>query len=439
MNQGALREASGSVPVGRRFYGLIDEAMREIDRRSPDYLGRFGVSLPEPAAFAQRNRTNPGCHALSAGDIEGVVDVANRYLADRYRTSAHEDGSFFAEWVGMVGVDAYRATDEAFDLDVVRDAEGETAVSLQTDYDLRATPAGTGYYIRKRGKHPVLLINATGLPIEIWRRILGDAAHDFRLIVPIRRHGDLFLGGIASHVPLEREASDLISIIDAEAIDAVHVLAWCNGARLAVEATAQLGRCAASLTLIAPMFTGIADIQASPTPLELIIDSVAKTPKTAEIFAVGIAEMARPTDWSKVSPEDRRQREEIFRLPNRRHLEILLKPLLSVDSLMNVARRVASDERHPTLDRLSSLKLPLMVILGSHDGIVRNQTTIDALRKAGCRSATLLLRGAGHDLHDLQYRYVRYAVSHFVEQQQRPMPMARLLPISEPLIGTASQ
>jgi len=430
------------VRVGPRFYGLIDDALREIDRRSPEYLRHFGIALPDPAAFAQRNQTNPGCHGLSTGDVERVVAAANRYLGGRYPASGHEDGSFFAEWVGTVGIDAYRATDEAFDLEVVRDAEDETAFSLQTDYDLRATSAGAGYYIRKEGRRPVLLINATGLPIEVWRRILGDAAHDFRLIVPIRRHGDLFLGGIAQHVSLEQEASDLISIIDAEAIDAVHILAWCNGARLAVEAAGQLGRRAASLTLIAPMFKGIADLPPSPTPylrdLQAILDAVAQAPKAAAIFAARIAETARPMDWSKVSPADARQREEIFRLPSRRHLEQLIKPLMSAESLVNVAQRVASDERHPTLDRLSRLKTPVMVILGSHDGIVSNQTTIDALRKAQCPSATLLLRGAGHDLHDLQYRYLRFAFSHFLDKRRGPRPMARLLPIGEPLSAPAS-
>ena len=112
---------------------------------------------------------------------------------------------------------------------------------------------------------------------------------------------------------------------------------------------------------------------------------------------------------------------------------------MSADSLVNVARRVASDEQHPTLDRLSRLKLPLMTILGSHDGIVSNQTTVDALHEAQCRSATLLLRGAGHDLHDLQYRYLRYALSHFLDRQQRPPPMARLVPVDGPLTATASR
>jgi pimeloyl-ACP methyl ester carboxylesterase len=414
--------AGGVLPGGDATAFLA-----EIESRDAAYLERFPVALPDPGAFFRRNEAalaRCGVDKRTCGAVlaEGIARIRERC------DTVPCDGVFFADWLGTVLVDAYLDAHDGVSSATVVPADRTVADVLETDYEHRAVPGGS-CYVRRKGRIPVVLVNATGLPIRTWCRLLSDGTHDYRLIVPVRSHGDLFAGGIRHHVPLRREADEIVAMVEAVAESEVHILGWCNGARLSIELAALLGARAASLTLVTPMLKGIDGIPASPTPyardLQTILDLVHRKPEMAAVFTRKLAETAAPIDWSRVARDDFRKAEEIFRLPNRHNIEDLLRPLLTADSLANVARRVESDETHPTLERLSALAVPLMVILGSHDTIVSNRNTLDTLDRAGCVRAGFLLLGAGHDIHDLQYRYLRRALSHFIDRGRPPPPTAR--------------
>ncbi len=412
-----------------RFSALLDDALSELSQRDEAYLTRFPLPLPDPAGFARAHAGGAGAGGLPAHAVETALEEGNAHLRARYATEPGENGTFLAEWVAAAALDAYRAAGRRMCLQAVAQPARAVRDAFAADYDLRAA-GGAEYYVRRRGTHPVVLVSATGVPIEAWQRFVGDPEHDYKLLVPVRRHGDLFAGGISANVRLEDEAADMLAMVEREELAGVHVLGWCNGARPAVELAALLGERAASLTFTTPMLKGIAGVQPAWTryakDLQMVLDIVGKDPRTAAGLAKRIGEMAGPIDWSKVAPEDAKAREEIFRLPNRRHLERLVEPLLSADSLVNVARRVVSDETHPTRERLAELRLPVLALLGSHDTIVSNQITLDALRQAGLGAAIRSVAGAGHDVHDLQYPYFRYALDAFVGRGEAPAPSARL-------------
>jgi pimeloyl-ACP methyl ester carboxylesterase len=412
-----------------RFSALLDDALSELSRRDDSYLARFPLPLPDPAAFARAHGGGAGAGGLPAHAVETALEEGNAHLRARYATQADASGTFLAEWVAAVALDAYSAAGRRMRLESAAGPARAVREAFAADYELRSA-GGADYYVRRRGAHPVVLVSATGVPIEAWQRFLSDSSHDYKLLVPVRRHGDLFAGGISADVRLEDEAADMLAMVEREALAGVHVLGWCNGARPAVELAALLGERAASLTFTTPMLKGIAGVQPAWTryakDLQMVLDIVGKDPRTAKSLAKRIGEMAGPIDWSKVAPDDAEAREEIFRLPNRRHLERLVEPLLSAGSLVNVARRVVSDETHPTMERLAELRLPVLALVGSHDIIVSNQITLDALRRAGGRAAIRSVAGAGHDVHDLQYPYFRYALDAFVGRGEAPVPSARL-------------
>lgn len=412
-----------------RFSALLDDALSELSRRDEAYLARFPLPLPDPRAFACAHAGGPGASGLPAHAVETALEEGNAHLRARCATQADPGGTFLAQWVAAVALDAYRAAGRRMRLESAARSVRAVREAFAADYERRSA-GGADYYVRKRGTHPVVLVSATGVPIEAWQRFLSDPGHEYKLLVPVRRHGDLFAGGISADVRLEDEAADMLAMVERERLAAVHVLGWCNGARPAIELAGLLGARAASLTFTTPMLKGIAGVEPSWTryakDLQMVLDLVAKNPRSAAGLAKRIGEMAAPIDWSKVAPDDTKSREEIFRLPNRRHLEHLVEPLLTAGSLVNVARRVTSDEAHPTMERLAALRLPVLALIGSHDTIVSNQVTLDALRRAGLRAEVRSLAGAGHDLHDLQYPYFRYALDAFVGRGEAPAPSARL-------------
>ncbi|HEY6234890.1 MAG TPA: alpha/beta hydrolase [Candidatus Elarobacter sp.] len=419
-----------SAGATARFHAVIDEALREIAGRDEDFLTRFPIALPDPKSAARKNAASLASWGWPADEMERVLERGNAYLRSRYKTIGSREETFFADWTGAALIDAYGAAGGAIPLKVIAEPRQPVRDVLETEYDVRSTAGGARYYARKKGSFPVVLINATGLPIESWRRLLCDDSHDYKLIVPVRSHGDIFAGGVEREVSCEEEAREIVSVVEDASSGGVHVLAWCNGARLAVELATLLADRADSLTLLAPMFKGIDGVGRSLTryerDLQTIFDIVMKDPTTAPVFAKKIAAVAVRFDWSKVSEDDAEQLDEIFWLPNFRNVELLNVPLMSGNSLVNVARRVATDETHPTVRRLSELRVPVMVVLGTHDNVVSNENTLNVLRAAGARCANVAIVGAGHDLHDLQYHYLRYVLAYFVDRRQPPAASARV-------------
>ena len=73
---------------------------------------------------------------------------------------------------------------------------------LSSLYDMHSPRGGPRYFIRRTGTVPLVLVNAVGLPLEIWSRFLGDSTHPFRILVVESRCSDLVRGGMVGDADL---------------------------------------------------------------------------------------------------------------------------------------------------------------------------------------------------------------------------------------------
>ncbi|HEV7368933.1 alpha/beta hydrolase [Arenibaculum sp.] len=417
-----------------RFAASMAAAIDEIAARDGGYLSRFGLPWPDADHLLERYRAELADTGWSPSMLTAAL-ASGRERASRDARVVEPDGRHaLADWIGLSSVDAYCMEEGSLAAAPVDPASLRTRLSSGFDYV--EAPGGHGAFVAKSGDTPLLLLNATGVPLAVWRQLIFDRSHPFKLVIPNRGQSSILDGGLDTFLDIEGEASGTLAAVTQAGIRDFHILAWCNGARLALEVGRRAGGLARSMALLSPMFKGTADVPAALSryerDLQSLLDVVLANPDYAEQFIRHVPGMAAPVEWGKLPPDDGRHVEVLLGLPRDVDRMALLQPLLSPSSMANVARRVASDERQPTLQVLDRLTIPLFVLLGSHDNIISNRAVLNVLSRSTSQACVMRLHGAGHYLHDLQYGYLRHSLTHWTATLKAPPSTARLQHVRPP-------
>lgn len=414
------------------FFQLLDNTMAEVCRREPTYTSSFPITVSYEgmvSAYAQHPLTNK----LPQGAVEQALDEGLAYIAQSWAKAKHASNGTdpIARFLCDCITDALCADQGLVALQPQNSYSESIGEVLKRDFSERRTLGDVCYYIRNQGTHPLLLINATGTSIAIWKQFLADSTHDFKIILPRRRGSDLFRGGLQQHVRIEADSSDLASILDAESLERADILAWCNGARVAIDLGNRRPHQISSMVLLAPMLKGIQGVAPSPShferDLQPLLDSVCKEPSLAPFFSKEILKQPTSPDWSRWVNAPANRAQALFALPAKEHADAMMAMLTEPQSLINIARRVASDESYPMDHALGKLQTRTMVIMGSDDSIVSNRVVSSAMKQL-CHNSILKIavEGSGHYIQDLQYHYFRWLLTEFLENHQSPSRTARI-------------
>jgi pimeloyl-ACP methyl ester carboxylesterase len=413
------------------FYKLLDNTLDEVRRREPAYTSSFPLAVA-PEKMASLYSQHPVCGKLSFGAIEKALGEGLSYVG-RAWTRAEQPGSSedpVAQVLCDSIVDAFCADQGLLALEPHTGDKHSMVEVLERHYSKRQTPGGVTYFVRNDGGRPLLVVNATGAPIAIWNRFFADMTHNFKIILPQRRGNDLFRGGLQQHVEIRQDSEDLASILDAESLAQCDLLAWCNGARVAIDLANYRPSQISSMVLLGPMIKGIQGVPPVPSnferDLQPLLDAVSKKSSLAPSLAKSIARQPASPDWKRWANAPASRAQALFAMPAREHASAMTAMLTEAQSFINIARRVASDESYPMSQALGKLQTRAMVIMGSYDNIVSNQLFSSAMKKM-CRNSIskVVLKGSGHYIQDLQYHYFRWLLNEFFEKHQWPPSTAR--------------
>lgn len=417
--------------LGARFYALLDEALAEIQRRDATYLSRFPAGMPSTSPMATAYARHPMCAGYDAAIIERALVEGLRYFASAGAVRGPSAGRSdpLARFLCDSIVDAFCADQGALAVEPVPRRERSISQILAVDYSERTTPAGQRYFLRHSGTRPLLLVNALGVPIDIWWRLLGDVDHDFKVIVVESPCGDMLTGGMARYVDISAEVEGLTAVLRAESIGPLSVVGWCSGAKVAIDLAGRHPDQISSLILLAPSLMGMSGVAPDPSPFEKDFRWLTNAIGKRQSLAPSLAQTftgPRPLIWdSRVEAMEQRA-ETLFGLPAQERSSALTVPMSEAASLMNLMRRVAEDDSHPTGKILSGLGMPIMAVMGQHDRVIQPPFASLALRTWAKSVFQAILTGSGHYIHDLQYHYFRFLLTEFIDNRRAAPPSARI-------------
>lgn len=415
---------------GEVFAGLILAAVNEVAGHQSEYfssyavqarpldeLGRLYKSHPTFAPYPQDRLTKAladGMEALQTRDILVLrgckqQDAISGLLLDSI-------------------MDAFLASTGEISLKPLPINPLPLPELLHDRLALKVTPGGIEYALTGGQGAPLLIISTTGVSINIWSNLLSDRALDRRCLLVQSQSSPLLDGGTRNRATLWDDVAAIEAVLTSEAMTDVDILAWCDGARVAIELARRISGRVASLTLLSPTFHGAVDSKLYPSPFEDNLVEVSKLlgkdPANDHFLLEAIARSATG-ELARNSGDPRRRQNAVLRLPPRTYAQELLLPLSTAVYLQNYVYRLASDETYDVRSALAATRCPILLLTGTEDAVVNTSAARDVLKENGRDVVHVTIQGAGHHIHVLQYHYFRYVFDSFMRQAV-PRDTARL-------------
>jgi pimeloyl-ACP methyl ester carboxylesterase len=396
----------------------LDSALEEIQRRVPDYLARFPLCFTTPDGyyhkFASYYPETAATSALFFAKFDEGVEHVSRRGARVEKNSSIDDpiaGMLSEAIVDAIGLE---------DIDAPAGSPArEFRCCFEQSYDQGRTEDGRRYFIRKRGGTVLLLITALGIPLYVWSRFLLDPDHEFRIMLVEARSSDILLGGMVEQSSIGDDGADIADIISNLGLTELDVVAWCNGAKIALELLNGGGAKIRSLTLISPSLSGPCDARSDQSAYEYglrqVVTAVCRKPDMASLIARGLDQLSQPVDWDGVSGRGHDRAQVLFNLPAQDYAAALKCPFSSIDSLRKYVRRGQDDYEYPTAQRLRNTGVPCLLVTGAWDQVVNNRFVAGVISGCGGPVTHAIIRGAGHYTFDLQYPYFKSILTEFIE------------------------
>ncbi|KVT15063.1 hypothetical protein WT24_06985 [Burkholderia sp. MSMB1078WGS] len=305
------------------------------------------------------------------------------------------------------------------------------------------TGSGHGYLAAGRGPRAMLLINAFGIPHDVWHDFAAGLAPDFSLYVADDANdapGDAGLTRAYYSSPdaPNRYARSVAELLDVEGIDAIHVASWCGGARYALALARALPGRIASMSLIAPSFAGAQDYDGADSAYENNLNTmcslVARMPKAADSMAK-----------SMIGLLDKRARSDVregghasmFALPDSATRHWLHAPFVSAANMIEYSQQLLNFRAHRIeAERDGSIAgIPALLVTGEYDEMTC-AIRARAITSAQLRPIRVELQAGSHHMVHQNAVLLAQLVGTFVRDRALtpdalPHPRLRVLPAAD--------
>ena len=413
------------------FAGLVRDLFDEFSRRDAPFTSEQPVFVRSDAELVDRYLG----HAP-------VVDVPRDLLQDAFRLGLDElerlglwvqtggEPDPLGDMIGDCLVDALASSLGEYNLRPSPQPRRSLQDDIETRFRDQALSNGTRYLVAKGGDVPVVVINACGLPLKLWHRLISDD-HGLKLILVESRAFRLVSGEMHAPDDLKADVEDIVAVLDQEHVATVPVVSWCSGARVGAQLAAEYPYRVRSSVFVAPTFRSHGGALGMGSTFEeqmaTIFKAVVQRPNLARYFATAIQELAIPVDWPSLTSDCVARSKRLAGLPAKENVSALLLPMSTSTQLINYAARMTADMAVQDLSTFERIESPILLITGEADEIVNNKTTRAALSMCKNGFIDARITGAGHYITDLQYSYLRSLAVPFLRELVLPKPMARAL------------
>jgi pimeloyl-ACP methyl ester carboxylesterase len=401
---------------GKAFDGLLRNALTEVTGRHPEYFSQRTLDVPPLERLAQEYGRHPLLAERSGDDIIEVVCAGLKYFADHgvsVRRDCERTDQISSLLIRSV-LDAHAAGCGRIPIKASPSGEPGTADVLCGRYQLKKTDKDVRYVLGSDSGKPLLIISGIGLPLMLWLRLLDDRDLSRRCLIVQGHDGLLIEGGMPQPSSLWRDADDIKEVVSNERLGELDILAWCSGARTAVEVARTLPEHVASLTLVAPTFHGCHEVATYASPFEDTLPNVYKMlmqdPERGRQFLQSVVQSAPSWDLSALKYEPEKCVKTVLSLPPQAVARALALPLSTVRDFTNYMERASIDKPYDVSSALSEVRCPITLITGTHDAVTNTHAARDLLARCAKSVTHVTVLGAGHHVHLLQYGYFKYVL-----------------------------
>ncbi|WP_232293548.1 alpha/beta fold hydrolase [Stigmatella aurantiaca] len=353
--------------------GLQLEWIEELSKQDPidtllqARIAAFSCYLTQPRCF-----DNSHSHSIVVGNDLSPHDEDTRNEGNSFE-------SFHQQWMDS-RQRARRALTPALE------SLSRRMISAEDGSPIEYQAAGSG---------PVLLcINATGQDASVWRWFVAHFLNNHRLIYWSPRG----TYGPPSRCPsLTSQCAELELILSQEEVQQCRIVAWCSGAKIAIEL---LNRrpIASAMVLVTGAFTPMKGLEHLETTFQRTLQQMCRMVnqrgETAALVKTAMVSMvtnnpAFTPDFPQGKPED------VLALASQELRTSIAKPFAHEESIRNYSSQVADYASHDISGMLKKVTVPTLLLGAELDQIVSPEASkmVSERLPAACFAE---LRGASH-------------------------------------------
>lgn len=288
------------------------------------------------------------------------------------------------------------------------------------------------YFELGRNQPSLLIINAVGVSLAPWARLIQDDEFTHNLIF-WQYNQEATHGGLTKFHSIEHYIEDINAIISALDVEQIDILSWCSGCRVSLPLSACIPEKINRHIMLSPTLQGVAGCENHTsqyeTNLNNFLQAVYKTPS----IAPQVCHMLKQSSLNEFDPSILRalepmQRttgaEKLLALPAKEHTAIYTEVFHEPNSLNQYAHFIENVKEQNISSDIKQSKANHYAIMGSHDTSVNNQATLTAFKEKPLSYFTVF--GASHYLQYQQYDLFKRIVSFILKGDTQPLCLSRV-------------
>ena len=260
---------------------------------------------------------------------------------------------------------------------------------------------GTELHYFTIGKGPVIVIvNAYGIPIKAWDRVIVPLSEDHKVIIwecrglsnsdhPSKESNHVFSG--------DDHSKDMKEILDSEKVDCAHIVAWCSGTKPALRFFQNNPLLVNSLTFITGNFAPLKGHENISTKWEDGVRSVATTlqsnPEMNEVFLKIVSDMLMVRSDSVASSEARV--DDLIGAVSPKYRNMLVNPFLNEERSLNWARMIDEFYHDDISGIITKINVPTFFLSVRDDEVVSTELS-EIVSRSINRAKKVVLPAASH-------------------------------------------
>lgn len=261
------------------------------------------------------------------------------------------------------------------------------------------------YYVYGQGSKVAFITNAPGMSIKFWLPIMNNLIEEFTFY-GMEYRGFPSDGTLLSdeHFEFDRIVNDFLTVIDKESLDRIHLFSWCVGSKVAVNIYKKIPLKIRSYTALNFAYKqhDFSKLGTFARLMYSVKDRIDADPAYVDRMVQIMKKMGTiPTkDFLEIMGD---QEEESPSLDLYNHLDgqsplagISFYMIDSREGLLNYLKIYQSFGKQNIIDTVKSISLPVFVLNGSKDNVVRYHAEDNELMASNTNISYTLIDEASH-------------------------------------------
>jgi nucleoside-diphosphate-sugar epimerase/pimeloyl-ACP methyl ester carboxylesterase len=285
------------------------------------------------------------------------------------------------------------------------------------------------YFVGGNGATPLVILNAYGQSLYFWNWLLTDLFDDFKIYIWQMRGTASGEGGMSTHFTFADHLIDLEDVFKHEKIKHATIMAWCSGAKLALEFYHSRPEKVDNMIFIAAAFKGLPKMEDLLTPYEQNMDPICRmvgeNPRLAanlkNSLKLILADRSETFDPNQEMSNSQAQIRKVLSVVDPRLKPLLIAPFLSEASIVAYANQLLDFWSHDVSAIIPQVQIPVLLLAGEFDDIASSEIS---RRVAGLLPQAIYseIPHGTHYLHYDNHEVINDRIREFIQKYKPATP-----------------